>query len=438
MNTGKFIQALFLLPLLLLAVACKKDSTSTKNTAPVIVSLAPQTGSGLTIVTILGRNFSPLPDENVVQFNGEPAIVLDAKPGQLQVVAPENGQTGVVTVTVKGVTLEGPVFTYKEPDKEYMVTTLAGSGTAGYADGTGLQAAFRSLEGVCLDIDGNLVITDRTNNLIRKVTTAGVVTTFAGTGDKGYNDGPAASAMFSFPWKSAVDEQGNIYVADRDNHKVRKITPDGTVSTLAGSTSGYADGVGTAAKFNQPLDVAVDKDGNVYVADNNNHRIRKIAPDGTVTTLAGSISGYADGNGAAASFANPSGIDVDADGNVYVADRLNHRIRKITPAGVVTTLAGAGGPGSVDGEPANAKFNQPYGVAINASGMIAVADLSNNQVRLIHEGKVTTIAGTVSGFVDGLGTSARFNQPTDVAITPDGTVYVADLGNNRVRKIVPL
>lgn len=439
MMTPKKLNRLFLLPLLLLVAACEKDSdTNNSSTAPVIVSVAPESGTGATIVSILGRNFSPVPDENKVQFNGQEAVVLDANKGELKVVAPANGQTGKLTIVVKGITLEGPVFTYKEPAREYIVSTMAGSGTAGYLDGIGLDVNFSGPEGVCLDGQGHIIVTDRTNNRIRKIAPDRTVTTIAGTGEKGYADGPAAVAKFSFPWRSAVDAQGNIYVADRDNHKVRKIAPDGTVSTLAGSTAGYADGVGAAAKFNQPLGVAVDKDGNVYVADNLNHRIRKISPTGEVTTLAGSASGYKDGTGSAAAFTNPSGIAVDGDGYVFVADRLNHRIRKISPAGEVTTLAGAGTVGSLDGEAAAAKFNQPYGVAVNDKGTVVVADLTNNMVRMIDQGKVTTLAGTVSGFTDGVGSAARFNQPTDVAIDAHGTVYVADLGNNRIRKIVPM
>lgn len=438
MISVKRYQWLFLLPLLLLAAACEKDSDSNNNPVePVIVSVSPESGTGATIVSILGRNFSAVADENKVQFNGQDAIVLDASKGQLKVVAPANGQTGKITIMVNGVSLEGPVFTYTDPAREYIVSTVAGS-TAGYQDGIGFDAMFTGPEGVCLDAQGNIIVTDRTNNRIRKIAPDKTVTTIAGTGEKGYADGPAAVAKFSFPWRSTVDAQGNIYVADRDNHKIRKIAPDGTVSTLAGSTAGYSDGQGTAAKFDQPLDVAVDGSGNVYVADNRNHRIRKITPAGEVTTLAGSASGYKDGTGTAAEFANPSGIAVDINGNVLVADRLNHRIRHITPDGVVTTLAGVGTVGALDGDAAAAKFNQPYGVDVNANGVIVVADLTNNMVRMIDQGKVSTLAGTVSGFTDGVGTAARLNQPTDAVIDANGTVYVADLGNNRIRKIVPM
>ena len=400
--------------------------------------MSPKTAKEGTIITILGRNFSSVREENIVKFNGIPALVLEASKGELKVIVPENGTDGTVTVTVGDNVLTGPAFTYELPGIEYLVKTLAGS-EDGFVDGTGPAALFSSPEGVAVDANGNVIVADRSNNAIRKVTPAGIVTTISGNGTKGFADGAVSIALFSFPWKVTVDAQGNNYVAERDNHRIRKITPAGIVSTLAGSTSGYADGTGSDAKFNQPLDVAVDAAGNVYVADNNNHRIRKISPAGVVTTLAGSTIGNADGTGADAQFRNPSGLDVDANGNVYVADRNNHRIRKITPNGEVTTVAGTGSSGRTNGAAAQASFNQPYGVAVTSTGELIVADLVNNLIRRIDTaGEVTTVAGTVSGFADGAGGSARFNQPTDVTVTTNGIIYVSDLGNDRIRKITIL
>ena len=272
-----------------------------------------------------------------------------------------------------------------------VVTTLAGS-SQGYADGTGTTAQFNYPQGIAVDSAGNVYITDAKENYIRKVTPAGVVTTLAGS-TLGCLDGTGTTAQFNYPTGIAVDSAGNVYVADQANHRIRKITPTGEVTTLAGSTQGYAYSAELAAKFNEPRSVAVDSAGNVYVADSFNNCIRKVSPTGVVTTLAGSAKGYADDTGAAAKFAFPSGVAVDRDGNVYVADTYNHRIRKVTPAGVVTTLAGSI-PGYADGTGAAAQFNQPSGVAVDSDGNVYVADAGNHRIRKITPaGEVTTVAG---------------------------------------------
>ncbi len=231
-------------------------------------------------------------------------------------------------------------------------------------------------------------------------------------------------------------------MADTDNHTIRKITSAGVVTTLAGSAgiSGSADGTGSAARFNNPNGVAVDGSGNVYVADTCNHTIRKITSAGVVTTLAGSAgsSGSADGTGSAARFNYPYGVAVDGSGNVYVADTNNHTIRKITSAGVVTTLAGsAGSSGSADGTGSAARFNYPYGVAVDGSGNVYVADTANHTIRKITSaGVVTTIGGTagVMAGTDGVGGSAQFAYPWGVAVSTAGVLYVADSCNNRISR----
>ena len=249
--------------------------------------------------------------------------------------------------------------------------------------------------------------------------------------------------QFSFPYGVAADAAGNVYVGDTDNDTIRKITPAGAVSTLAGQASVTGSADGTAASFNHPEGVAVDAAGNVYVADISNTTIREITPAGVVTTLAGlaGSSGTADGTGSGARFSGPSGVAVDSGGNVYVADTYSDTIRKVTPAGVVTTLAGlAGSPGNVDATGSSARFNQPAGVAVDAAGNVYVADTYNDTIRKVTPaGGVTTLAGVVgsSGSADGTGTAARFYLPIGIAIDKGGNIYVADTYNDTIRGITP-
>ncbi len=315
-----------------------------------------------------------------------------------------------------------------------VVTTLAGS-TQGSIDGTGTDAKFYSPAGITVDGGGNVYVADTFNDSIRKITPVGVVTTLAGGAwGSTYGTGPAVW-QFELPKGVTADSNGNVYVADTDNHKIRKITPAGVVTTLAGSTQGFADGTGTAAKFNNPRGITVDGDGNVYVADTFNDRIRKITPAGVVTTLAGSTQGFADATGTAARFYFPNGVTVDGGGNVYVADTSNQKIRKITPAGVVTTLAGST-YGFADGTGTAAKFFTPRGITVDGDGNLYVADTFNDKIRKITPaGVVTTLAGSTAGENDGTGTAAKFNYPSGVSVDGSGNVYVADMNNHRIRKI---
>jgi len=330
-----------------------------------------------------------------------------------------------------------------------IVTTLAGTaGVMGSADGTGAAASFRDPGGVATDGADNVYVADSGNNTIRKVTPAGVVTTLAGTpGVGGSADGTGAAASFENPHNLATDSAGNVYVADTSNDTIRKITPAGVVTTLAGTpgVAGFADGTGSAASFNLPTAVAVDSLGNVYVADGLNDTIRKITPGGVVTTLAGTaeVTGSADGTGAAARFYYPGGVATDSAGNVYVADTQNDTIRKINSAGVVTTLAGAAGMMNfADGTGAAARFNKPAGVTTDTAGNVYVADTLNETIRKVTpNGVVTRLAGTswaeATGSADGTGAAARFYYPEGVVTDSAGNVYVADTLNDTIRKITP-
>jgi sugar lactone lactonase YvrE len=229
-------------------------------------------------------------------------------------------------------------------------------------------------------------VADTYNYTIRKVTTAGVVTTLAGSaGNSGSVDGTNSTARFLQPWGLAIDSDGNLYVAEYGNHTIRKVTPAGVVTTIAGnpSTPGSADGTNTTARFNFPTAVTVDNSNNVYVADAANHTIRKVTPAGVVTTVAGSagISGSTDGTGSSARFNNLNGVVVDGAGNLYVADNANHTIRKVTPAGVVTTLGGS--PlvsGSDDGTGNTARFKNPHNLAVDSAGTLYVTDYLNSRI----------------------------------------------------------
>src|SRR6266540_3755481 len=326
----------------------------------------------------------------------------------------------------------------------FTFTTLASAVSICSADGTGSAARFWSASGVATDSSGNVYVADTLNNTIRKITPAGVVTTLAGlAGSYGSADGTGSAARFRGPSGVAVDSAGNVYVADTGSHTIRQVTPAGVVTTLAGlaGITGSADGTGRAARFYNPYGVGTDSSGNVYVADTENNTIRKITPAGVVTTLAGlaAITGSDDGTGSAARFYFPWGVATDSSGNVYVADRST--IRKITPAAVVTTLAGeAGNGGSADGTGSAAQFSAPYGVATDSSGNVYVADTFNSTIRKITPaGVVTTLAGQAGsyGIADGTGSAARFHNPQGVATDSSGNVYVADSFNHTIRKITP-
>ena len=347
-----------------------------------------------------------------------------------------------------------------------MVTTLAGlAGSLGCVDGKGSAARFGGIpsfgpSGVAVGTDGNIYVADIGNHAIRKVTSEGVVTTLAGSaGGTGSTDGAGSFASFRYPGGAAVDKAGNVYVADTGNDTIRKITPQGVVTTLAGLAGqrGSTDGIGSKARFTDPFDVTVDSIGNVYVADQGNDTIRKVTPEGVVTTLAGLAGnpGSTDGAGSAARFGSkdggPSGVAVDGEGNVFVTDTQNHTIRKVTPTGVVTTLAGnpsivdiMGKPvgGSTDGIGSEARFNYPWGVAVDKAGTIYVADSLNHAIRKVTSaGVVGTLAGLAGflnrGSADGTGIAARFWGPERVAVDSAGIIYVTDTGNRTIRRITP-
>lgn len=303
---------------------------------------------------------------------------------------------------------------------------VAGDGVQGLQDGPVLQARFADPYGVALDGDGTLYIADAgDNNRIRKIGVGGVVTTLAGSGE-GFVDGVGAAAAFHTPSGLACDAAGNIYVADTGNHAIRKISPQGVVTTLAGTgVAGFRDGPGVQAQFNGPVGVAADASGNVYVADTYNDRIRVIRADGHVITLAGGEKpGYQDGPGSAARFDTPSALAVDALGNIWIADTRNNAIRKLTSGGEVSTLVR-----SQPGEPPI--LYRPISLAVTRDGLLYAGELASGRVlQLSRTGQTHVLVGATQ--------HDRLSRAAGLAINAAGALYVADATSYRVHKISPL
>ncbi len=322
------------------------------------------------------------------------------------------------------------------------VETFAGTGgPGGFLDSAiGLEAEF--YEPWSIATHGiNLYVSDYVNNRIRLITTEGAVSTYAGSGAYGEtNSANPTTASFVFPTGLCFDPSDNLYVCDHKGFTIRKISSGGTVTTFAGTagTSGSINGTGTAATFNEPISIAMDSLGNFYVADSNNNKIRKITSAGVVTTFAGTgtASSVDNTTSTLATFNSPYAIAVDSVDNLFVAESKGNKIRKITNTGAVTTFAGTGTAGFADGASAAATFNYPSGLSFDRFGNLFIADCGNKKIRMIANGMVTTIAGTgVSGAVDGTGLNATFNGPSGLAFDSLGNLFVTDSVSNLIRKL---
>ena len=328
-----------------------------------------------------------------------------------------------------------------------LVTTVAGQPEiAGASDGAAFDATFNNPHGIAIGDDGTVYVSDRWSHTIRKIELDGTVSTLAGqVGISGDTDGENSVALFYEPWGLCVRSDGNVYVADTRNNKIRKVTPDGVVSTIAGSGNyGTSNGIGTAATFGNPTGIECDAFGNIYVADHLTHIIRKIDSLGFVSTLAGKPyqMGDSDGQGNQAAFRRPYGLTLDPNGDILVADEWNHKIRRITPEGFVSTVAGTGDIGSENSLALTSSFNYPWDMTVDSLGNIFVADGYNYLIRKItQDGQVSTYAGSleVTGAFDGEGTNATFSGATAIAFSPvSQELYIGDAYNNLVRKITDL
>ncbi len=332
------------------------------------------------------------------------------------------------------------------------VTTYTGTGSPGFVNGDTSVASFNKPFGICIDPNGNLYLADAYNHCIRKVGIDGQVSVYAGTGSAGYLDGPADEAKFNQPINICLDDAGNMYVSDFINQRIRKISYDMEVTTIAGAgTAGYQNGPAAEAKFNYPRGICLDDTGNIYIGDSWNHRIRKISTDGMVSDWAGggttigvqSVGDYVDASDTAARFYTPCELSIDPYNNIFVADAYNHRIRKIDPSRIVTTHAGSGGFGPNGGGFQNgiadqAQFNVPTACHVTNDGTVFVGDGSNQRVRKIGtDAMVSTFAGSgETGFEDGPDSLATFDFPRGTVVDYDlNRLYVVDYNNHAIRII---
>ena len=390
-----------------------------------ITSLDVNSGPYYTRVTITGTGFSATPSENQVAFNGHPAT-LEAILSSTSIVAdvPLAAGTGNVTITVNGKTATGPAFTYQTAE---VVTFVAGGyNTFGFADGIGSKASFSQPTGLASDGSGNIYVADEGNNRIRKITPSGTVTTIAGTGQEGHLDGAALSATFAKPHALTVDASGNIYIADMSNSLIRKLSTDGQVSTLAGNilSNQPVDGTGSAASFGRPMGIVVDALGNLFVADQGASRIRKVTQAGAVTTV------YA-GNSI-----NPYSLVLNKDGDIIITDATGNNLNKITQSGSYSEFAGSNTiiGGELDGTGNAASFYGPNGLAIDGTGNIYVIDRGYGLIRKVTPtAVVTTLGGRNAINQYGPLATISFVAVGGITIDPSGNIYI--IANNEIRKI---
>jgi len=400
-----------------------KNAPTMITGAQSISGVIPAEGPRATAITISGTKFGSVQSDVQVKINNVSAIITGVSDNQITCVVPDRCGSGAISVAVKGKWVSGSYFQY---DWAANISTFAPT--------AGSSVVVQGPMGIARDAAGYFYVADPTANKIFKVNNFGEVSVLAGSGVRGFADGQGAAAQFSSPGGIAVDGAGNVYVTDYMNYRVRKITPSGTVSTLAGSgKQGYADGAGVTAQFAYLYAISIDATGNLYLADEG--RIRKITPQGYVSTVAGvgRWNNQLTGPALSVSFLNPNGILVSSSHDIYVADGTN-LIRKISSSGMVSTVAGSGQAGLSDGYGSDVKFQGVSGIAMDATGVLYVTESNDpNNVsympyrirKIARDGAVSTPTGQTN----------NLSRPCGIVIDPSGAIYVADLTNKCIRKI---
>jgi sugar lactone lactonase YvrE len=425
-----FITATFIF----FSIGCRKSDNDISNASMRISFISPSSGKYGVADTIHGSGFGNSTNEIGLFFNNVAAEISSVNDTEIITSVPKNAASGFVTLHKNNQQIIGPAFHYI-----YTVTvsTLAGTGFPGYKDGPAAEANFFYPHGIALDDNGNIYVSDFGNDRIRKISSDGNVTTVAGNGIKSYRDGPALDAEF-YAVNGLATDHDNLYIADAT--RLRKLSfSNNIVNIVAGNgNTGTKDGTGMDAEFSLIYGVATDAHGNIFVSDVNNNRIRKINFQGVVTTIAGNGNGFADGLGSKALFSLPGQLTIDQQtSNMYVADAGNFRVRQMNAAGNVFTLAGNGNPGYKDGRFFNAEFTFPTGITVDTKKNVFVCGEENVIRKIDTNEDVTTIAGSgTRGYVDGSGEFAMFNQPIYMITDGKGILYVSDQSNHCIRKVV--
>ncbi|MCE6988131.1 IPT/TIG domain-containing protein [Dyadobacter sp. CY323] len=430
---------ILILPIAFLSCSDNPDPVDPpKQLNAELTAFSPSSGAKGTLITIEGKNFGTKASDITLKINGLPAIVKSVKDNEITATVPDKCGLGPLVLSLNGKEIKSAEkfrYIYKA------TTSYFTGGEKGYADGAARSVKFEGPYNLVFDTKELLYVADLGNCMVRKIEKDGTTSTVAGTPHSGFKDGKGDHALMKFPIDVDVAPDGTIYVADHQNNAIRKIGPDGTLTTLTGNPDreGLLDGDLATAKFKRPYGVKIDPSGILWICDTENAVIRKISPAGQVTTFAGSTQGYADGKLLEAKFYFPAHLTFDENGSIYIADKHNHCIRKITPDGMVTTFAGMPEKqGFKDGAAKDAMFNQPSNVQIDKLGNLYVTDLYNHCIRLIYpDGWVMTLAGQPGnfGYIEGTGANAKFYHPQGSTLDKEGNLFVTDSFNNRIRKL---